>query len=317
MHSWIWMLLYLSLFSSWPLWKVVWGTLQQSTTMKHGVAFRKFSRTSSHRMLMLRNLVTSLLQHEQIKTTLPKAKDASRLAEKIITLGKKGDLPAFRRATSFLLDQSLVPKLFSDLAQRYADRPGGYTRVLKFGNRPGDNAPHAILELVDNPRDLRFQMTSRAVGWELLSKRVGNEDPKSLVASGISDIDEVIEREKTVAPEERGELRSITRRNLQKALRYRTREGVERMSRIAEDHVDTLLAQPLALKEIAAAKQEKKERAANFAGIRLKAGQTLPGGVRSTLHLAQGALGKENPGRWRWFTRRKLGVDKSSVWNEL
>ena len=78
-----------------------------------------------------------------------------------------------------------------------------------------------------------------------------------------------------------------------------------------------MLAQPLALKEIAAAKQEKKNKAAAFAGIRLKAGQTLPGGVRSTLHLAQGALGKENPGRWQWFTRRKLGVDKTSVWNQL
>ncbi|KAL7285195.1 hypothetical protein ACG7TL_000288 [Trametes sanguinea] len=285
--------------------------------MKHGVAFRKFSRTSSHRMLMLRNLVTSLLQHEQIKTTLPKAKDAARMAEKIITLGKKGDLPAFRRATGFLLDQSLVPKLFTELAQRYAGRPGGYTRIHKFGNRPGDNAPHAVLELVDNPRDLRFQMTARAVGWELLGKRVGQDSVQSLVATGIPDVHDVIEKEKTVHPEARGELRSVTRRNLQKVLKYRGSEAIEEMSRIAEDHVDTLLAQPLALKEIAAAKQEKKNKAASFAGIRLRAGQTLPGGVRSTLHLAQGALGKENPGRWQWFTRRKLGVDKSSVWNEI
>ncbi|KAI8981285.1 mitochondrial ribosomal protein L17 [Trametes punicea] len=286
--------------------------------MKHGVAFRKFSRTSSHRMLMLRNLVTSLLQHEQIKTTLPKAKDAARLAEKVITLGKKGDLPAFRRAAGFLLNQSLVPKLFTELAQRYAERPGGYTRIHKFGNRPGDNAPHAIVELVDNPRDLRFQMTARAVGWELLGKRVGQESPQSLVASGIPDIQSVIEKEKTVHPEERGALRSVTRRNLQKVLKYRADGAIEEMSRIAEDHVDTLLAQPLALKEIAAANQEKKKAAAAaFAGIRLRAGQTLPGGARSTLHLAQGALGKENPGRWRWFTRRKLGVDNSSVWNQL
>ncbi|KAI0652253.1 mitochondrial ribosomal protein L17 [Trametes meyenii] len=285
--------------------------------MKHGVAFRKFSRTSSHRMLMLRNLVTSLLQHEQIKTTLPKAKDAARLAEKIITLGKKGDLPAFRRATGFLLNQSLVPKLFSELAQRYAERPGGYTRIHKFGNRPGDNAPHAILELVDNPRDLRFQMTARAVGWELLGKRVGYEDPKELVASGIPDIENVIEKEKSVPPQERGELRLATRRNLQKVLRYRSGEAMEQLSRIAEDHVDTLLAQPLVLKEIVTAKQEKKDRAAAFAGIRLKAGQTLPGGVRSTLHLAQGALGRDRPGRGRSFTRQKFGIDNTSVWNQL
>ncbi|KAI0639785.1 mitochondrial ribosomal protein L17 [Trametes polyzona] len=285
--------------------------------MKHGVAFRKFSRTSSHRMLMLRNLVTSLVQHEQIKTTLPKAKDAARLAEKLITLGKKGDIPAFRRATGFLLDQSLIPKLFTELAQRYSQRPGGYTRIHKFGNRPGDNAPHAILELVDNPRDLRFQMTARAVGWELLGKKVGQVDPKSLVATGIPEVGEVIQKEKTVSPEGRGELRTVTRRNLQKVLKYRGKDAVEEMSKIAEDHVDTLLAQPLALKEIAAAKQEKKDKAAAFAGIRLKAGQTLPGGVRSTLHLAQGALGRDNSGRWSWLPRRKLGVDKSAVWNEL
>ncbi|KAI0830694.1 mitochondrial ribosomal protein L17 [Trametes gibbosa] len=285
--------------------------------MKHGIAFRKFSRTSSHRMLMLRNLVTSLLQHEQIKTTLPKAKDTARLAEKIITLGKKGDLPAFRRATGFLLNQSLVPKLFSELAQRYAERPGGYTRIHKFGNRPGDNAPHAILELVDNPRDLRFQMTARAVGWELLGKRVGQKDPKSLVATGIPDIDDVIVKEKTVPPEGRGELRTVTRRNLQKVLKYRGGEAAVEMGKIAEDHVDTLLAQPLALKEIVAANQERKEKAAAFAGIRLKVGQTLPGGVRSTLHLAQGALGRDNPGRRAWFNHRKLGVDQTSVWNSL
>ncbi|KAJ2977660.1 hypothetical protein NUW54_g11391 [Trametes sanguinea] len=172
----------------------------------------------------------------QIKTTLPKAKDAARMAEKIITLGKKGDLPAFRRATGFLLDQSLVPKLFTELAQRYADRPGGYTRIHKFGNRPGDNAPHAVLELVDNPRDLRFQMTARAVGWELLSKRIGQQNVQSLVASGIPEIHDVIEKEKNVAPEERGALRSVTRRNLQKVLKYRGSEAVEEMSRIAEDH---------------------------------------------------------------------------------
>ncbi|KAI0800888.1 mitochondrial ribosomal protein L17 [Fomes fomentarius] len=286
--------------------------------MKHGVAFRKFSRTSSHRMLMLRNLVTSLIQHEQIKTTLPKARDAARLAEKLITLGKKGDVPAFRRAAGFLLNQSLVPKLFTDLAQRYSERPGGYTRIHKFGNRPGDNAPHAILELVDNPRDLRFAMTARAVGWELLGKRIGQQGPKAVVATGIPEVEDVVAREKDVRPEERGKLRPITRRNIQKVLKYRGREGVDELSKLAEDHVDTLLAQPLALKEIVASKQEKKGKAAAaFENLRLKAGQTLPGGVRSTLHLAQGALGKDNANRWGWFGRQKLGIDKTSVWNEI
>ncbi|TBU48187.1 mitochondrial ribosomal protein L17 [Dichomitus squalens] len=289
--------------------------------MKHGIAFRKFSRTSSHRMLMLRNLVTSLIQHEQIKTTLPKARDAARLAEKIITLGKKGDIPAFRKATGFLLDRSLVPKVFTDLATRYSERPGGYTRIHKFGNRPGDNAPHAILELVDNPRDLRFAMTARAVGWELLGRKVEQQGVKGVVASGIPEVDEVVERERERAVDERGQLRTVTRKNLQKVLRYRGGEGVAELTKQAEDHVDTLLARPLALKEIIAAKQEQKDKrvkgATTFENLRLTAGQTVPGGLRSTLHLAQGELGKDRPGRWYFFGRKKLGVDNSPLWNQL
>ncbi len=146
-------------------------------------------------------------------------------------------MPAFRRAAGFLLNQSLVPKVFTDLAQRYSERPGGYTRIHKFGNRPGDNAPHAILELVDNPRDLRFAMTARAVGWELLGKRVGQQGPKAVVASGIPEVEDVVAREKDVRPEERGKLRPITRRNIQKVLKYRGREGVDELSKMAEDHV--------------------------------------------------------------------------------
>lgn len=127
--------------------------------------------------------------------------------------------------------------MFTDLAQRYAERPGGYTRIHKFGNRPGDNAPHAVLELVDNPRDLKFAMTARAVGWELLGKKVGKEGPKAAVASGVPDVEEVISREKALGPEGRGQLRPITRRNIQKVLKYRGSEGVEKMSELAEDHV--------------------------------------------------------------------------------
>ena len=79
-------------------------------------------------------------------------------------MGKKGDLPAYHRANAFLLEPRLTPKVFKELAERYKDRVGGYTRIHKYGNRPGDNAPHAILELVDNPHDLKFEMTARAVG---------------------------------------------------------------------------------------------------------------------------------------------------------
>ena len=131
----------------------------------------------------------------------------------------------------------MVPKVFTDLAQRYSERPGGYTRIHKFGNRPGDNAPHAILELVDNPRDLRFQMTARAVGWELLGKKVDQEGPKSVVASGIPELGDVVAREKNTPHTQRGLLRPATRRNLQKVLRYRGRDGVEELGQVAEDHV--------------------------------------------------------------------------------
>lgn len=136
--------------------------------MRHGVAFRKLSRTSSHRDLLLRNLVTSLIQHEKIKTTLAKAKEASRVAEWVITWGKSGRLEDVRRAESYLMNpDKTVPKLFRELSHRYAHRQGGYTRIHRFGNRKGDNAPHAILELVDNPADLKFSMTARIVGREL------------------------------------------------------------------------------------------------------------------------------------------------------
>lgn len=132
--------------------------------MKHGIAFRKLSRTSAHRDAMLRNMVTSLVEHEQIKTTVPKAKEVARLANKIITLGKKGTMQAKQQAAAFLRSQPLtLPKLFGTLAERYADRPGGYTRIMRIGNRFGDNAPMALLEYVDNPNDAKMHMTAKAI----------------------------------------------------------------------------------------------------------------------------------------------------------
>jgi large subunit ribosomal protein L17 len=117
--------------------------------MRHGNKGRKFSRTSSHRKAMFANMVVALLKHEQIKTTLPKAKDLRSVVEKIITLGKKGGLANRRLAIARLRDEEIVGKLFDTLAKRYQDRSGGYTRVLKAGFRYGDAAPMAIIELVD------------------------------------------------------------------------------------------------------------------------------------------------------------------------
>jgi large subunit ribosomal protein L17 len=117
--------------------------------MRHGMSGRKFNRTSSHRKAMFSNMAAALIKHEQIKTTLPKAKDLRPIVEKLITLGKKGGLHNRRLAYAQLRDDVIVAKLFGPLAERYSQRPGGYTRVLKAGFRYGDAAPLAFIELVE------------------------------------------------------------------------------------------------------------------------------------------------------------------------
>ena len=119
--------------------------------MRHGNGLRKLNRTSSHRLAMLRNMLNSLIEHEVIKTTLPKAKELRMVVEPLITLGKKDNLANRRLAFDRLRDREMVAKLFSELGPRYAARPGGYLRILKFGFRHGDNAPMALVELVDRP----------------------------------------------------------------------------------------------------------------------------------------------------------------------
>lgn len=119
--------------------------------MRHRNSNRKLNRTSSHRQAMLRNMATSLLRHEIIKTTLPKAKELRRVAEPLITLGKNATLANRRLAFSRLRDRDIVGKLFNELGPRYQARNGGYLRILKCGFRVGDNAPMALVELVDRP----------------------------------------------------------------------------------------------------------------------------------------------------------------------
>ncbi|KAJ7630993.1 mitochondrial ribosomal protein L17 [Roridomyces roridus] len=289
--------------------------------MKHGIAFRKLSRTTSHRMLMLRNLVTSLFEHEQIKTTLPKARETARLAEKIITMGKKGDQASYARAAAFLLKPDLLPKLFGPFAKRYAQRPGGYTRIHKFGSRPGDNAPHAVLELVDNPRDIRWEVTSRAVGWDLLRQKLKSKQPNADWLSA-----------------EPGLLRPKTRWNLQKVLKFRDQSAPLLLSQKAGDYMDHLLATPLVFKNIereeraelsakhktisAENKKPVQERDQTIASdtppptplrpLRPAPGQALPGETRGALNLATGFLGDRKPqprpkllGRGTLFSRNR------------
>lgn len=120
--------------------------------MYHGKAGRKLGRTSSHKEAMLRNMVTSIIKHERIRTTDTKAKELRKLAEKMITLGKRGSLHARRQALAVVRDKTMVSKLFGELAERYKDRAGGYTRIIKAGYRYGDNAPVSIIEFISDEK---------------------------------------------------------------------------------------------------------------------------------------------------------------------
>ena len=123
--------------------------------MKHNITHRKLNRTSSHRKALLMNLSNALIKHEQITTTLSKAKELKPFVEKIITLGKKGDLESRRKAISILQDNKMTKKIFDVIADRYKDRKGGYTRIVKIGNRFGDNAQTAVIELIDRDEDAK------------------------------------------------------------------------------------------------------------------------------------------------------------------
>ena len=125
--------------------------------MRHGMSGRKLNRTSSHRKALFSNMANALIKHEQIKTTLPKAKELRPVVEKLVTLGKRGSLHARRQAFAMLRDDGMTRKLFDTLAERYAERQGGYIRVLKAGHRYGDAAPMAIIEFVDRDPEAKGQ----------------------------------------------------------------------------------------------------------------------------------------------------------------
>jgi large subunit ribosomal protein L17 len=130
--------------------------------MRHGHGLRKLNRTSEHRLAMLRNMCVSLLQHEAIKTTLPKAKELRRVVEPLITLAKEPTVANRRLAFDRLRNRAIVTKLFAELGPRYQARPGGYTRILKMGFRVGDNAPMAFVELVDRPEPVAAEPAAEA-----------------------------------------------------------------------------------------------------------------------------------------------------------
>ncbi len=145
--------------------------------MKHRIKGKKLNRTSSHRKALFKNMAQAIIKHEQIITTLPKAKTMKPIVDKLITLGKKGSLHARRQAFSKLRDESMVAKLFETLAPRYADRNGGYTRVLKAGYRYGDAAAMAVIELVDRDEDARGKDSGSIQNLE-----TSESEPKEAVA---------------------------------------------------------------------------------------------------------------------------------------
>lgn len=145
--------------------------------MKHRIKGKKLNRTSSHRKALFKNMAQAIIKHEQIITTLPKAKTMKPIVDKLITLGKKGSLHARRQAFSKLRDESMVAKLFETLAPRYADRNGGYTRVLKAGYRYGDAAAMAVIELVDRDEDARGKDSGPIQNLE-----TSDSEPKEAVA---------------------------------------------------------------------------------------------------------------------------------------
>ncbi|KAL7423052.1 54S ribosomal protein L8, mitochondrial [Cryptotrichosporon argae] len=303
--------------------------------MKHGLKLRKLQRTSSHRQALLRNLVSALLHHEMIKTTVPKAKEAARLAEKIITLSKKGTDPARRAAQAFLFPShhyapsssshgavapplplgypssssssssssslspsadpesfepptTLLPKLLTTLATRYASRPGGYTRVHRFGRRPGDNAPVALLCLVDGPRDVAYEMAARARGIE--RAQAGSVAPANVTRAEAERRDEAGAR-----------ARLRTDRVVEKVLKYRSDEDRAAFEKRAEEHAQLLVAEG---KAIGQRRPAPTDGLANFRkptqvgvptlGRATRAGDRLPGmSVAHTgLGLARGVLGR-------------------------
>lgn len=151
--------------------------------MRHGIKQRKLNRTSQHRKAMLGNMAAALIKHEQITTTLPKAKELRPFVEKIITLGKKGGLANRRLAMSRVRDQEQVSKLFDTLGERYATREGGYIRIMKAGFRYGDNAPMAVIELVDRDETAKGQDSGPVFEDDEIEEEIVAEAPKKKAKS--------------------------------------------------------------------------------------------------------------------------------------
>lgn len=194
--------------------------------------------TASHRNHLLRNLVTSLLEHERIVTTVAKAKEASRLAEKMITLGKRGTPTALSSAQSFLFNTGTSLPRLAEMAARYAERPGGYTRVHLMGHRKGDHAPRAVLELVDNPTDVKLDMTARTVAREAYTML--HRAQKNI---GWDALQALLQRQAPVPIESDARFHPLTRKNMAKLVRYRGEAARTELMQKAQQYLERMWAQ--------------------------------------------------------------------------
>lgn len=264
-------------------------------------------------------MVSSLIEHEQIQTTVAKAKEAARLAEKLITLGKKGSESNRSTAQAFLTSTRLMPKLFETLAVRYRQRPGGYTRIYKYGHRPGDNAPKAVLELVDGPRDTKFEMTARKVGWEVMGWKERGEHTGLYqgMERGVETID--------VLGGNAGFLRDETRKTVQKILRYRPAPDRQIFGKKAAEYLNTLLVED-AVKDMSEEKRRQDHREQSKTGkVRAEVrhqnrqiwervwnrepGQVTAGSLKGSLQTSKAALARVRP--WQ------LPKGKRQTWEPL
>ncbi len=169
--------------------------------MRHNKAGRRLGRTTSHRVAMFRNMVTSLFNHEKITTTDSKAKELRSIAEKMITLGKRGDLHAMRQAASYIRDKATVTKLFTTIAPRYKERQGGYTRIIKLSIRQGDNAPVSLIELVEEELTVKAPV-KKAPAKKAAAKPAAKPAPAQEAAPAEETAAEVAPQTAVVEPEE-------------------------------------------------------------------------------------------------------------------
>lgn len=161
--------------------------------MRHNKAGRRLGRTTSHRVAMFRNMVTSFLNHGRITTTDAKAKELRSIAEKMITLGKRGDLHAIRQAASYIREKSVVTKLFNEIAPTYKDRQGGYTRIVKLGLRPGDNATMSMIELVTEPCSPKVKQAPAPVKAAPQPVKAAAEEVVEVAQTNVAEADETCE----------------------------------------------------------------------------------------------------------------------------